>query len=365
MFTENDLEELLSYRPELPMVSLYINIYPHGPHSDNTRLQLNHLLKGVDLTKDSEIIQEYVSMEYDGKSRSLALFSCAEKDYFKTYSLGIPVLDQAKIMDRPFLSPLVGLLEMYARWGIILVDRQGARLFSFHMGELEEIEGFYGEAVKQVKRGGGASFHGRMGGSSASANIENIIDRNLIDISDHISNFILTKHIRRILIGGSDENIALIKSNLQKSWQSLVAATFPMSIAADHGEISAQAQNLIKKTTAEIHSSLVDQAITLAAKGERGVIGVNDTLNAIHSGQVQTLLVHQGYSETGFQCQGCGFMTTQDLEVCPFCGGQFQKIIDAVEYSIHEAKQKGAAVHLVSDNDALLEAGGIAAIMRY
>ena len=45
-----------------------------------------------------------------------------------------------------------------------MVDKQGARLFYFHLGELREQEGVLGESVKRTKRGGGSQAAGRRGG---------------------------------------------------------------------------------------------------------------------------------------------------------------------------------------------------------
>lgn len=365
MFLKDDLQDLLSFNPECQMASLYLNVFPHGSHSDATRLELNQLIKQSSLSKDNETIHDFINNEYDGKSRALAIFSCAEKGFFKAIPLELPVKNQVHILNRPYLSPLIGIEERYGNWGVILVDRQGARLLSFNLGELVESGGFMGEVVKQVKRGGGASFHGRMGGSTASANVENIIDSNITQISKHVSDFIVSKQIKRILIGGSNENTTLLKDALPKAWQSLVAGTFQMSITADHSEISDEIIKLIDRISNQLDENLVTQAITFAAKGERGVIGLNDTLNAIHSGQVQTLLVTEEYSEPGFQCLGCGFLTTQEIDACPFCNSKFSRIEDAVEYSILEAKEKNAIVHLITDNDQLIKAGRIAAIMRY
>ncbi len=365
MFFANDLQDLLSFNPESQMVSLYIMMYPHGPQSDNTRLEINQLLKHSALSEDNQVIQDYIKSEYDGKSRSLAVFSCFAKKYFKAIPFDLPIKNHIHTLNRPYLSPLIGYLERYSDWGVILVDRQGARLLTFNMGELIEQEGFMGEAVKQVKRGGGASFHGRMGGSTASSNIDNVIESNISLIVEHVTNFIVSKKIKRIIIGGSTENITLLKVALPKAWQSLLAGTIQISITADHSEIASAAINLIDKISNESENSLVTQAITLAAKGDRGAIGLDDTLNAIHAGQVQTLLVTKDFSEPGFQCVGCSYLTTQEVDKCPFCGSKFSKIPNAVEFSILKAKEKNASIHMIAENDQLLKSGGIAAIMRY
>ena len=225
--------------------------------------------------------------------------------------------------------------------------------------------GVDGEEVKQTKRGGGNAMPGRMGGSGASANVENIIDHNIKEVIELAIAFFNQLHIRRILIGGTDDNIARFKEEMPKSWQSLVVGEFPMSMTASHQDVSekvAEEALLVRKKSIE---SLVDQAFTLAAKGNAGVTGLIDTLNAIHEGRVKTLLVSENYEQTGYRCTGCGYLTIQQLEACPFCSGTFTTIEAAVELAAQEALRKNADVKVIRENEKLEQAGHIAAILRY
>ena len=138
---------------------------------------------------------------------------------------------------------------------------------------------------------------GRMGGSGISGNVENIIDRNIKEIIEYATEFFSRWHIRRIMLGGTDDNIARFKEALPKSWQSLVVTEFPMSMNASQAEIIEKAMEEARKAQKKQDDNLVDQAITLAAKGSTGVIGLIDTLNANHEGRVKTLLVSENFEQ--------------------------------------------------------------------
>ena len=99
-----------------------------------------------------------------------------------------------------------------------------------------------GEIVKKVKRGGASSFPGRRGGVTGGTRApEELVERNMRATTDFAVEFFEEKKIRRILIGGSDDNTALFLSYLPKAWQSLVAGTFPMSMNANHSEVLGKA----------------------------------------------------------------------------------------------------------------------------
>jgi len=365
MFSDKDLQSFLDYSAEGQVLSVYLNTDPTESSTEAANLRLRNLLKAVDLPEDVQAVIDFVNLEYDWAARGLAIFSHQVEKEFQTFQFNLSVPDKVFVGEKPFIRPLMRLTGIYNGWGVVLVDKQGARLFSYNMGELKEKMGVDGEEVKQTKRGGGNAMPGRMGGSGASANIENIIDRNIKEIIDSAITFFNQQRIRRIMIGGTDDNIARFKEEMPKSWQSLVVGEFPMSMTASHQDVSEKVTEEALLVRKKLIQSLVDQAFTLAAKGSVGVTGLIDTLNAIHEGRVKTLLVSENYEQTGYRCTGCGYLTIQQLEDCPFCSGTFTTIEAAVELAAQEALRNNAEVKVVRENEKLEQAGHIAAILRY
>jgi peptide chain release factor subunit 1 len=365
MFSEKDLQTLLDYSAESQVLSVYLNTDPTQTNTEAAKLRLRNWLKTIDLPEDVQAVEEYINLEYDWSARSLVIFSDQEAGFFETYQFNLDLPDKVHVGIRPMLRPLVRLMDVFSGWSVVLVDKQGARLFSFDQGELEEMSGVSGEEVKQAKRGGGNAMPGRMGGADLSSKVENIIDQNIREVIEYATHFFTQHHIRRIMIGGTDDNVARFKDALPKSWQSLVVGDFPMSMNAGDSEVLEQAKAEALAAQKKINQSMVDQAITLAAKGSNGVTGLIDTLNAIHEGRVKTLLVDQDFEQEGYRCKGCGYLTVQELDACPFCGGEFERINSAVEMAVREALQKNADVKVVLENEQLENAGQIAAVLRY
>jgi len=365
MFSEKDLQELLDYSAENQVVSLYLNTDPTESTTEAASLRLRNLLKTIDLPEDVQAIENFVSLEYDWAAKGLVIFSDHAGNFFKTYQFNLSIPNEVYAGKHPTIRPLVRLLDTFTGWGVVLVDKEGARLFSFDLGELSEIGGIKGEEVKQMKRGGGAAMPGRMGGADVSSKIENIIEKNIKEVINEATEFFDHHHVRRIMIGGTDDNIARFKDELPKSWQSLVVGEFPMSMTASEDEVLEQTTIEALETQRKMNKSLVNQAVTLTAKGSNGVIGLIDTLNAIHEGRVRVLFVDQDFEQEGYRCKGCGYLTTQTLDTCPFCGDSFEKIDKAVEMAVRETLQKNADVKVITDMEVLKEAGNIAAILRY
>jgi len=137
-----------------------------------------------------------------------------------------------------------------------------------------------------------------------------------------------------------------------------------MSMTAKHTEVLARAMEIGQQAERRREARLVDEVITKAAKGAGGVVRLDETLSAVHEGRVQTLIVQEGYQSAGYQCAGCGYLTTQELDACPFCSKDFARIEDAVEMAVRKVMQSGGDVEIVRDNPSL-EKVGIGALLRY
>lgn len=367
MFSEKDLQSLLDYSTEGGQVlSLYLNTDPGERSAEATQLALKQYLKSIDASEDIRVIEQYMELTYDWTSKGLVIFSQqGGKSLFKAYKFNLPVRDKVAVGERPLLRPLVRLMDVFSGWGIALVDSQKVRLFSFDLGEVEEKKIVLGDDIKQVKHGGGTAVAGRMVGTGAGSSVDNIIDRNIKEAAEVAGVFFTRTHIRRIMLGGTEENIARFKQALLKTWQALVAVDLPIQMSASDFEIT---ETLLREAEAiqkALASRLVDQAITLAAKGGPGAKGLIDTLNANHEGRIKTLLVDEDYEQAGFRCLGCGYLTMQEVGQCPFCGGAFEIIPAAVEMAVRESLLKKADVRVLREDEALRGVGHIAAILRY
>lgn len=365
MFTDNVLRELLNYTSPDPVLSIYMNTDMTEGNAEALKLRLRTLLKEVSLPEDEAAILKYFELEREWTGRSVAMFSCAAQKYFRAFPIAVPVRSRVFVGDQPYVKPLADLLDAYGGYGVAVVDKQGARLFQFHLGELKEQEGIMGEEVRHTKRGGASSIFGRLGGIGGKArHSDATVTRNLKESAEFAARFFEENHVRRILIGGTDKNVNQFKNHLPKTWQSLVVGTFPVSMTAKPADVQKKALEIGQQAERRRETRLVENMITSAAKGAEGVVRLDDTLSAVHEGRVQTLIVQEGFRAKGFQCQGCGYLTTQELEVCPFCGKSFTQINDAVEMAVRKVMKDGGEVEIVYENPQLEEVG-IGGMLRY
>lgn len=359
MFSESDLRELAQISAQSPVISLYLNTDPSLGNSDTHQLRAKSMLKDIPLPDDLQAIQRYLDHEHNWSGRGVAVFSCAAQDFLRTYSLAVPVRNLVHVGDRPSVKILADLVDNYGGYGVVLVDKQGARVFHFHLGTLVEQEGVLGEEVKHAKGGGASSVPGRRGGgSSQSRAVDEQIERNMRDVAEFAVHFFEAHHIRRVLIGGTDENTTLFRGYLPKAWQSLVVGSFAISMTASHAEVLSKAMQLGMEAEARREAALIERVITSAAKGVDGAVGVVDTLAAVNEGRVQTLLVAEGLRKVGYRNKETGMLSAT-------AEAGAEKVYDVIDQAVSEVIRRGGEVEVVHQNEALEQAGGIGALLRY
>jgi len=366
MLTESELRELARFIVPDPVVSLYLNTDPTAATRDSHRLRLRNLLKEIGHPQDAEAIENYFRNDFDWTARGVAVFSCAPRNFFRAYPLALPVPDLLHISDRPSLGMLARLLDSYGGYGVLLVDKQGARAFSFHLGALREQEGVLGEVVKQVKRGGASTvIGGRSMTVGVSRHVDEIIDRNMKDSADFAVKFFEDAHIRRILIGGTDDNVAQFRSLLPKAFQSLVVGTFPMSMTANQGEVLAKAMQISAEADVRRENTMIDDLISRSARGNDTVIGLDSTLDASNNDRINTLVVLQGYQQPAYRCRNCSYLTPKPHRTCANCGGEMYQIPDVVDVVVSRTLRKGGGVEVIQAHEKLDKAGKLGAFLRF
>jgi peptide chain release factor subunit 1 len=363
MLTEQHLRELLDFQADGPVLSVYLNTDPSEGNADAYKLRLRTLLKPVELPKDVDAVERYIEGEYKGLGRSVAIFSCSASGYFKAFPLAVPVVSLVTTGDHPGVKPLADLFERYGGIGVVLADRQGARLFHFHLGELREQEGVMGQVIKHTKDGGASSLIGRRGGSGDRRSVDEAIERNMKESVEFAVHFFGENHIRRIMVAGTDENVALFRSMLPKAWQSLVMGSFPMGMTASHTEVLSRAMQVARDAEWKREAALVEHLSAATGSETGGVNGLEQTLKAINSGRVKTLVLTEGYVHAGFRCQECQMLTIEPEKTCVDCGKGYEKLADVIDTAVGVVLRQGGEVEFVAVDLALPDS--IGAFLRY
>lgn len=343
MIREADLQELAMFNGDGdPVLSLYLNVDPRTTTTEAYKLTLRNLLEsasGAD-PADKAQIERFIDLEYDRHARGLVFFSCKKRDFWRVFPLNVPVKDAIMVSRRPLVRQLVDIMNIYSSLGVIAVDKQGVRFYSFHLGELEEVVGALGEDVKRHKQGGwSASRYQRHEDEAARSNL-----KSFVELTDR---FTRQYGWQQLILAGSRNTVSQFHNMLPQHLQNLVIGTMALEPDASLLEVRERAEAMAEKAYERRTQQLAEELIVQANKGDMAVVGLDDTLDALQSGGVYQLFFTEAYTlpeNAVRRCTRCNYLTTEDTEVCPLCGGEMSPMVDAINNIARRAIAQGALV---------------------
>jgi peptide subunit release factor 1 (eRF1) len=189
--------------------------------------------------------------------------------------------------------------------------------------------------------------------------------QNLKRVAEATARFCADNLCDRLILGGSDDTLPRFRSMLPKALQKQIVGTLSLDMTASASEVIARSAELLATEEREREKKLVEDLITVAAKGASAVTGLADTFYVAHQGRVHTLVLERGFETNGYLCDGCGYVSAEPITKCPFCGGKPHAIEGAVNRVVEKVIESGGKVETVAANEALAKAGHVGAILRY
>jgi peptide chain release factor subunit 1 len=363
MFDEEDLRGLVEFQGQgSSVVSLYLNTDLTHQTKERCKLTVRELFRRLEKEVpqgDRRRVERFLDFEHDWQAKGVAVFSCEARDFWRVFPVAVPLASTAFIGDRPNIRPLATLLDEYKPYLVALVGRDRARFFVTRLGEIVEHEMMVDEELPgRHKQGGWAA-------QRYQRHVDDHALHNLREAAEFTAQFCRANECQRLVLAGTEQNTSLFRDMLPKSSQRLVVGEIPLDIEAPASEVLLRSNDIFLAVEREREAERIEAMMSGAAAGGRGVTGLADTLSAAQGGQVQTLIMLVGYAAPAYRSTGCGYLTVQSLEECPFCGSEFEEIADAVNLIVRRVVEDGGQVEVVRDNEALKQAGGIGALLRY
>ena len=363
MMQEHDLQELAELvSNEAPFTSLYLSVDAHRRSSDEYKLALRQMLNQAAewgaAAADVERIERYFGHEYGRQGRGVACFSCSAIDYWRAHVLLAPVDDMVFVGMRPYVKPLSDLWDTFDRFGVVMVDREGARAFIYHLGALEDSGGTLGQEVKRHKQGGWAA-------QKFQRSEDQDARYNLKEAAQWADAFLRRLDVKRVVLSGSDGNLAQFREELPRPLLDKVVGQISLDMNASPGQVWERAFEVAAAAQQKAETELLEQVVTLAHKGGAGALGLADTLNALQQGRVHQVLVERNFHSPGLQCNDCHAVVIEPVNSCPYCSGEMRRSADVVNLAVQHAIGTGLKVSVLAPHPKLAEIGHIAAVLRY
>jgi peptide chain release factor subunit 1 len=362
MLLDSEIRQAIEFESDIehPVLSVYLNVDPHRRSAEKYKLALRSLLsqaKDAD-PRDAKRVQNFIEMGYNWQGRGLVMFSCEEMDFWWAKSFMVPVADTVFTNFRPYVRQLATLIDTYERYGVVHVDSEGARIYVFNMGVLEAVEGYLGEEVKQHKAGGWSSARYQRHESG-------VARHNLQDAAEIAEDFYRRQDTRRLILAGTDRNVARFQNLLSHRLRSMVVGQISANANASPSTVSEKAIDLIRQASDTEAAAMADTIVTAVHKGANAVAGLPDTLTAVQNGRAQHVVVLSDFSQPAYRFVDNGYIVLDLDDETELGSGRVQELPDGVESVLRRAMEQGIGVTVLDEHEQLEELGSIAALTRY
>jgi peptide subunit release factor 1 (eRF1) len=352
-----------------PITSCYLDV-------DGRRLarhrDLEHevevLLKGArrradgdrSVMRDLRRIEEYVRNGLDrSRVRGVAIFACDADGLWEVVELPVPVRTRVVVNHTPAVGQLETVMQEHESIGVLLADRQRARMFVFEMGELVERSELFDELPREID---GRGERDRGGDHATTIEARNA---HHVRTAAHVSFTVWGQHpFAHRALAAPDDLASQLENALHPYLRERLCGRIAVPITAGHEQVLKAAQQVESDVERAREARIVDKLREAVAAGRRGVAGLADSVEALGEHRVDTLLVSEGYRAPGWRCEHCNRLAAMGRR-CRICGQDMVEVEDLVEDAVEEALAQSCQVEICIGNADLDVMGRAGALLRY
>jgi peptide chain release factor subunit 1 len=298
-----------------------------------------------------------------GSARGRAVFACSAQNFWKEYELPPHVGGTHIYLQPQFqLKPLAALLGAQPVVCVAMVDRQRARMFDLRLDDLHER----GAIVHMLSRSASSyGYNGYEGGHAerraaeeALQHFKAVSERLRIDFEKGIW--------ERLIVGCQDANWPEFEAHLHPYVKQRLIGRFSADVASvSNEEIRDRAGAVLNRWIAERGAKKVSEALDLAKGNGRGVTGLRRVLQALETGEVQSIFLTENYSARAVECPHCGHIDAHLVPMCVACGHATRELTDVCDAIIPIAIRRDIELFYLKEHEELDRSGNIAALLRF
>ena len=250
------------------------------------------------LTADMERLTTYLDEELDPAAQGIVVVACQHQGVFEPIPLDVPVVTGFSIGPIPSLRPLVHAAEDYPPYAILAADQREAFLWlmegqTWDRGVQLEATGY----PRKQQQGGWSQ---RRYQNRADERVE-AFARTIAEETRRAFEEVNAPVRYQYLIVAADEPMfTALNGEFHETIKERILGQLHLPIEANITEVTAAAEPLVEEAERQREIEAVQAVRDGAGAGGRGVAGAEDTLTALQTGQVMTLVMNDDFSQAGW-----------------------------------------------------------------
>jgi hypothetical protein len=282
------------------------------------------------------------------RTRSLVIVCSSTASLWEAIPVPVGLRSQLVVGRGPALGQLEAIVQASDVVGVILADRQRARIVAFQLGEVvaerELVSAAPGHAGDD-QLGSRLTAHAEAAGRALFE-----VHRDELDID-------------AVVLAGPDDVVAAVEGSLHPYLAERRAGRLPVPVDVAADELRGLVLDLETALETAREETLVGALRAALARRQGGVAGLPATLHALSAHRVSHLLVSSGYQATGWRSLDGSVLAAVGPR-CDLCAEMMVRADDVVEDAIELALRTGTRVTVLAECDDLDVLGRIGGLVR-
>jgi hypothetical protein len=371
LLNDESIRALASFKaPDRPVVSAYFDVDgKRWPRYGEVEARVERLVRAAaddavapghgEAVGDLERIEAHLRGGLDrSRPRGIALFSCGE-ELWQVHELPVRFKDHIVVNQTPHVRQLERVVDTYPGFGVLLADKQRARMFVFELNELVDKSELFDALPRHDDDAGD-----RDRGEALRSHLEAATHQHLKRAATVAFEAWKQHPFDHFVLSAGPEIASELEADLHSYLRDRISARIHIPANSPESAIVAAALEVEEQLEREREAAMVEKLRSAAASGRAGVVGLAPTLAALHDRRIDTLVVSDGFEAEGWRCEPCGALAAKGPS-CSRCGGEMTKVADVVEEAVEEALLQSCHVEMCVGNADLDVAGQVGALLRF
>jgi peptide subunit release factor 1 (eRF1) len=365
--TQEAIRSLASFKgDDGSVVSLYLDVdgrrhvrpKDYEVHLDQMLRQAKERANGSTPVGDLQRIESHVKAGIDrSRTRGIAIFSCMPKGLWQVIELPVPVRNQIVVNQTPQVKQLEAIVESHKSFGVLLADKQRARMFVFALGELVDKSELFDQLPRHDDDGGNWDKDHVRDHSAA------IAHQHLRRAAQVAFSVYQERPFDHLIVGAPDEIAHELERDLHSYLRERIAARISLATNASEAAITTAALEVEERIERDLEAALVAR-LREASGTSSAVTGMEAIAKALSDRRIDTLIVSDSYEAEGWRCDGCMTIAVRG-PVCRQCEQPMVRVEDLVEEAVEQTLLQAGHVVVCAANADLDVLGRIGALLRY
>jgi peptide subunit release factor 1 (eRF1) len=315
-----------------------------------------------EVSETLEKVKVYINDKFRADSTSTIVIFSSGDGLWEEFR--IPIIMRSKIIvdPKPYTQNIRSLINNSKRYGVLLLNREKAQIYSIYLGEVNQyLAAFISDVPSKVNFRSQAAFREK----KILGRLEEKLNHFFKQVNDKAMELFKEKKFDYLILAGRREIIPKFTNYLHSYLQSKYIGSIDAEPESNISLIEEKAKEVIDRFEIKSKNDLVDRLLDEYNPNRIGVLGIDAVVKYLLIEQIKTLIYDRQFTHKGYLCSKCHYITIEQKDRCPYCNGDLTFYSDIVDEIVEGALDQGCEIVDIEGNKRLTEAGSIGAVLRY